>query len=315
MEKRCLACYNLLSAEETDFHERCKKRILGKDLPALLPFSLADAEKYAKNTLARSVVVTGVQPKLSLENGGRKSGTKRLTMINYDGMYIVKTPILQYPEMPELEDLTMHLANVYGIKTAEHSLIRMSSGELAYLTKRFDRNKGGKLPLEDMAQLTGTMTENKYHGSMESVAKVIRKHSSYPLYDLISFFELIIFTFLTGNADMHLKNFALLTTPDKEVQLSPAYDLVPTKLLIPGDKEELALPLRGKKSRFTGSDFIAFAEYLGINPKSIIQAMKKPGEKIDAMKQKIGISFLAKETKEQYISLIEERLQRLTNQS
>ena len=233
--------------------------------------------------------------------------------MNYGGMYIIKPPVLLYPEMPELEDLTMHLASVYGIKTAEHTLIRMRSGELAYLTKRFDRLKGKKLPLEDMAQLTGTMSENKYRGSMEGVAKIIKKYSDNPLYDLVSFFELTLFNFLTGNADMHLKNFALLTTPDHEVQLSPAYDLVPTKLLIPEDKEELALPMCGKKNKITAHDFKTFADYLGINPKSISQVLEKPGKKLDAMKQMIEVSLLRLETKERYSNLIEERYQRLAN--
>jgi serine/threonine-protein kinase HipA len=227
------------------------------------------------------------------------------------GNFILKPPIEKYPEMPEIEDLTMHLAGLLKIKTAEHSLVRLASGEVAYITKRFDRISKGKLPLEDMAQLTGTLTENKYRGSMEKIGKVIKEYSDYPGVDLLSFYELTLFSFITGNADMHLKNFSLLTTFENEVMLAPGYDLLSTKLLIPEDTEELALPMNGKKSRFRKADFNAFAEKLEINAVSIQNVHKKFLANESAMLAFIDKSFLSKAMKSGYKDMISSRLKRL----
>lgn len=133
--------------------------------------------------------------------------------------------------MPEVEDLTMHLSELIGIKTAEHLLIKLRFGELAFISKRFDRLKSEKLHLEDMAQITEKLTERKYSNPMEKVGKAILKHSDYAGNDVIRFFQLTLFCFITGNADMHLKNFSLLTNLDGKIILSPAYDLLSTKIL------------------------------------------------------------------------------------
>src|ERR1035437_4406133 len=171
--------------------------------------------------------------------------------------------------MPEIEDLTMHLAVLLKIKTAEHAMVRLKSGEMAYLTKRFDRTKNGKLPLEDMAQLTGTLTENKYRGSMEKIGKIIKKYSSYPGVDLITLYEVLLFSFITGNSDMHLKNFSLLTNTENEIMFSPVYDLLSTKLIIKEDNEEMAMTVNGKKSNLNKEDFLIYGRNLGINEVSI----------------------------------------------
>ena len=138
----------------------------------------------------------------------------------------------------------MHLASIDKIKTAPHSLIRLQSGTLAYITKRIDRKNRGKLAMEDMCQLTERMTEDKYHGRYEQIAKTILKYSSSPGLDIVNFFELVLFSFLTGNADMHLKNFSLLEQVGIGMTFSPAYDLVNTKLVNPADDEKLALNLK-----------------------------------------------------------------------
>ncbi|MCZ2268730.1 MAG: HipA domain-containing protein [Ignavibacteriales bacterium] len=152
-------------------------------------------------------------------------------MVGLWGNYILKPPVEQFPEMPEVEDLTMHLSELIGIKTAEHLLIKLRSGELAYISKRFDRLKSEKLHLEDMAQITEMLTERRYSSPMEKVGKAILKHSDYAGNDVIRFFQLTLFCFITGNADMHLKNFSLLTNLDGKIILSPAYDLLSTKIL------------------------------------------------------------------------------------
>ena len=169
--------------------------------------------------------------------------------------------------MPQNEDVTMHLANLVKIKTAQHCLIRLHSGELAYITKRFDRNKKDKIAVEDFCQLTENLTEHKYRGSIEKVAKTTHQFTTNKGFEVLRLFELVLFCYLIGNADMHLKNFALIENAFGEFELSPAYDLVSTALVIADDQEETALTINGKKSRLKKKDFDALASNLEINTK------------------------------------------------
>lgn len=301
-----------MAGEIVDFHPKCSKKFFGKESPPKIPLTLGEIQRFAILSLEKSVSVTGVQPKISIESQYAQTKKKRLTIIGVIGNFILKPPVEEYPEMPEIEDLTMHLAQIVKIKTAEHSLIRLKSGEISYITKRFDRIGTGKLACEDMAQLTGTLTENKYRGSMEIIGKVVKQYSSYPLFDLINLYELILFSFITGNADTHLKNFSLLTTNENEVILAPAYDLLSTKLLIPQDNEELALPLNRKKSNLKKSDFAAFAESLEINTKSIRNIHKKFLEKEKFLIECIEKSFLSPLKKAEYKELLHQRINRIS---
>jgi serine/threonine-protein kinase HipA len=244
--------------------------------------------------------MTGVQPKLSLE--GERVGTNktRLTFVGLWGAYILKPPFAKYPNLPQNEDLTMHLAEIANIKTAEHSLIPLKSGELAYIAKRFDRQNGVKLFMEDMAQLTGVMTERKYRGSHEKIGKIIAKYSDFPGNDLVSFYELTLFSFLIGNADMHLKNFSLLRSVNNEISLSPAYDLVNTKIIIPDDPEDIALTVNGKKSNLKIKDFFRFAESLNIDKNTVVRIHNKFYSLKDKFFEMIGKSFLTEEEQEKY---------------
>ena len=313
MNKRCLYCYGALDNYEIDYHEKCCKKFFGTTTSPLIPFNLSEIQKLAIQVLGKSVSVTGVQPKISLESQRSSKKGVRFTIVGMWGNFILKPPIEKYPEMPEIEDLTMHLAAILKIKTAEHSLVRLKSGETAYITKRFDRITKGKLPLEDMAQLTGTLTENKYRSSMEKIGKIINQYSNYPILDLISLYELTLFSFITGNADMHLKNFSLITNSENEVMLSPAYDLLATKLLIPEDMEELALPMNGKKSRFKTNDFVLFAKQLGINEVSFQNVHKKFQAKEKMIYEFIDKSFLSSSMKKDFKKLISERIMRVLN--
>ena len=310
-QNNCLFCYDLMENGETDYHEKCCRKFFGIATSPQIPFDLSDIQELAIQVLGKSISVTGVQPKISLESQRSNKKGMRFTIIGMWGNYILKPPIEEYPEMPEIEDLTMHLAVLLKIKTAEHAMVRLKSGEIAYLTKRFDRTKNGKLPLEDMAQLTSTLTENKYRGSMEKIGKIIKQYSSYPGVDLITFYELTLFSFITGNADMHLKNFSLLTNQENEIMLSPAYDLLSTKLLIRDDTEELALSINGKKSRLKKSDFISFAGQLGINDASIRNIHKKFQAKEGALHEFIDKSFLSPTMKREFKKLVSSRMERI----
>lgn len=312
--KRCLFCYQPLSENEIDFHGSCSKKIFGQPLAPALPYSEADLEPLAKEVIQSQTAVTGVQAKLSLHITSNKKGesAKKFTIVGLWGGYILKPPTAQYRQLPEVEDLTMHLAGLAKIKTAPHSLIRMTSGNLAYITKRIDRVKNGKLAMEDMCQLTERLTEDKYHGSYEQIGKTIQKYSATTGLDVVNFFELVLFSFLTGNADMHLKNFSLIEQPGLGMVLSPAYDLVNTSLVNPTDDEELALNLNGKKKKLTKQDFIAAMKTLKIDEKQRQNIFTKMENAKAKWMQHIDISFLSDEFKGLYKDIINERLNRIS---
>ncbi len=310
---RCLFCYLPLSGNEMDFHGSCSKKIFGQALPPDLPYSESDLEPLAKEVIQSQTSVTGVQAKLSLHitNNNQVKAGKRFTIVGLWGGYILKPPTTSYPQLPEVEDVTMQLANIAKIKTAPHSLIRLSSGNLAYITKRVDRVKKSKLAMEDMCQLTERLTEDKYHGSYEQIAKTIQKYSATSGLDLVNFFEIVLFSFLTGNADMHLKNFSLLEQPGLGMVLSPSYDLVNTSLVNPADDEEMALSLNGKKKKLKKQDFVAAMNTSKLDEKqqeNIFNKMKKSESK---WMQQIDMSFLSDDLKEQYKAMIQDRLNRL----
>ena len=309
----CLFCYQPLDANEQDFHTTCSKKIFGQPNPPSLPYSEEDLEPLAKEVIQSQTAITGVQAKLSLHiTGNNKKGTERkFTIVGLWGGYILKPPTALYPQLQEVEDVTMHLAQLAHIKTAPHSLIRLQSGHLAYVTKRIDRTKKGKLAMEDMCQLTERLTEDKYHGSYEQIAKAIQKHSVTPGLDVVNFFELVIFSFLTGNADMHLKNFSLLEQPGLGMTLSPAYDLVNTALVNPADEEEMALTLNGRKKKLNKQDFVAAMHTLKVEEKQQENIFKKMSNALPQWHELIDSSFMSEAYKAQYKNILTERMNRL----
>lgn len=311
--KRCLFCYQLLTVNEVDFHASCSRKIFGQSDPPELPYTEKQMAELALKVVQSQVTVTGVQAKLSLHlqtpEGTRES--KRFTIVGLWGGYILKPPTLHYPQLPEVEDLTMHLASIAKIDVVPHSLIRLQSGSLAYITKRIDRNKNDKLHMEDMCQITERMTEDKYHGSYEQVAKAILKYSKNPGLDVVNFFEQVLFSFLTGNADMHLKNFSLIKNPAVGYVLSPAYDMVSTALVNPADDEDLALTLNAKKKKIVRRDFVAAFSNLKLDQKQQENIFKKMENARNAWMDFIDISFLSSEFKESLKKLIIDRFNRL----
>ena len=306
MEK-CLYCYQSLEQGQVDFHPQCSKKIFGTAVPPVLPYTKADIESLALEVVRSQVTITGVQPKLSIDLEKGKGGEKRFTIVGLWGEYILKPQTEQYPSLPENEDLTMHLASLARIKTVPHSLIRFQDGSLAYITKRIDRDKKGvKIPMEDMCQLTEKLTEQKYKGSHEQIAKKIVEFSAYPVLDLINYFEVLLFCYLIGNTDMHLKNFSLYKKVG-ECVLAPAYDLLSTKLVIPQDNEELALTLNGKKSKLKKVDFDSLLKTMKVDDKAIENVYDKFRKVIPEWLLFIDSSFLPDEMKEQYKTLIQEK--------
>ena len=306
---KCLFCYKELNSDEIDFHTTCSKKIFGTLTPPILPYTRAKIKELAEQIIRSQTTVTGVQPKLSLDIE-RINNNNRFTIVGLWGKYILKPQAEKHSQLPENEDLTMKLAELAKIKTVPHSLIRFADGELCYITKRIDRTKnGGKLPMEDFCQLTERLTEHKYRGSHEQIAKTILKFSIAPKLDLVNFWEIVIFCFLTGNADMHLKNFSLYENTD--FQLAPAYDLLSTALAIPEDKEELALTLNGKKNKLNRKDFETAALNSGLEQKVIENIFAKFQKTIPDWDLLIDNSFLSYEMKENYKNLIQKRKDRI----
>jgi serine/threonine-protein kinase HipA len=310
--KRCLFCYETLSKDEIDFHPACSKKIFGQSSPPELPFSEDNMEELATQIVRAQTTVTGVQPKLSLSITKVKNGPSRFTIVGLWGGYILKPPTEQYPQLPEVEDLTMHLASIAKINVVPHSLVRLQSGALAYLTKRIDRTKKEKIHMEDMCQLTERLTEHKYQGSYEQIARAINDYSVNPGLDIVNFYEVVLFSFLTGNSDMHLKNFSLIKSPKLGYHLSPAYDLVAAAIINPADDEDLALSLNGKKKKINRTDFDSAFRVSGLDGKQQENILKRMKTAVPQWLGCIDVSFIGDEMKEKYKKLIQDRVKRLS---
>lgn len=311
--KRCLYCYKPLDEKEGDFHKSCARKIFESAVPPELAYTRANLSELAREVISASTTIPGVQAKLSLDidKGVKNSEPQRFTIVGLWGRYILKPQTERFANLPENEDLAMHLAEALGIKTVPHSLIRMKDGELAYITRRIDRTSwGGKIAMEDMCQLTERLTEDKYKGSYERIAKTIREFSDTPLLDIVNFWEVVLFSWIIGNADMHLKNFSLYA-PEGQYQFSPAYDLLSTSIVLPEDEEELALTLNGKKKRLKREDFEKVMNESGMDRKSISKMFQKIKRTIPLWYEIIGNSFLPEEAKLAFISQIDNMSSRL----
>ena len=309
---RCLYCYKELGEGHKDFHPNCARKFFGTADAPLLEYRREDLDALAAQVIQAQTSLTGVQPKLSL-NLYKHEGSNRLTIVGLWGDFIFKPQTDTYPELPENEDLTMHMAEVARIKVVPHSLIRLADSTLGYITHRIDRTKKGeKIDMEDLCQLTLHPTEYKYKSSYEQIAKTIVAYSSMPKLDLVNFMQVLLFSFITGNNDMHLKNFSLYR-PKRLYQLTPAYDLLNIAIVNPKDKEELALTLNGKKSRLKLSDFLKASATMGIEKNVTMQLIASMKNALPAWAELINNSFLSKDMKEAYLELIDKRIKALSN--
>ena len=318
--KKCLYCYQTITGEETCYHSKCAKKIFGTSKAPILPYTRDNIEELALHILEKSTSVTGVQPKLSLDiNRGGKNEPDKLTIVGLWGNYILKPQSSKYDSMPELEDLTMKLAEASGIATALHALIMMEDGELAYITKRMDRGEyGEKYSMLDMCQLTNRLTEHKYRGAYIQLAETIKRYSAIPLLDVQRFWEIVLFSWLTGNSDMHCKNFSLIEKENNGYQLSPAYDLLAVQLTGINDNDELAMPLEGYGVEgdealvgFNRSSFLHAMVNSGITEKISEKIIDKMVQSCNKWNYIIDTSFISDELKINYKALVSERLKRL----
>lgn len=310
MKRKCLYCYEPLE-NDTDFHKKCSMEFFGITTPPIIPYTIDQMAELAKSVVERSVAIPGVQPKLSMSLVKTKEQADTLlTVVGALGdQYIFKPPSHQFPEMPENEHLTMRIAEAFGIRVVPSSLIKLSSGELSYVTKRIDRTeKGKKIHMLDMFQITEAY--DKYKSSMEKVGKALDSYSNNTLLDKIFYFELAIFSFLTGNNDMHLKNFSMIESPSGWI-LAPAYDLLNVSIVLPEDIEELALTIEGKKRKLRKTHFEHLGQGLGLTDRQIQGVFKRMLKNKSKAITWIDNSFLSDDMKTAYKGILETRYERL----
>ena len=304
-------CNKELNPGEQDFHNACARKFFGVSPAPTFDYTRADMDALAAEVIQSQTTLTGVQPKISLHLNEHK-GCSRLTIVGLWGGFILKPQTDMFPYLPEVEQLTMCLAEQFGISVVPHSLIRMKDGELCYITRRIDRLPSDeKIAMEDLCQLSERPTEYKYKSSYEQVAKVIREYSSLPEMDLTRYYELLIFCWLTGNNDMHLKNFALYNPTGEGLCLTPAYDLLNAALVNPKDKEELALTLNGRKKKIKLDDFVQAMQKADISDRIITNIFRRFQKKYPEWEQTIRDSFLPQDYQDAYWQMVKDKLGRL----
>ncbi|MBO5550039.1 MAG: HipA domain-containing protein [Prevotella sp.] len=312
---KCLYCYQELEDGQVDYHPGCARKFFGSVTAPILPYSRENMSELARQVIRTSASVTGVQAKMSLDvNRGGKNEPAKFTIVGLWGKYIFKPQSAQYPCLPELEDLTMKMAEAANIRTARHTLIRLADGELGYLTRRMDRgHHGEKISMLDMCQLTNRLTEHKYYGTYQQLAETLKKYSSAPMLDVQRFWEVVLFSWITGNSDMHCKNFSLLDSGGGEYVLSPAYDLLAVLLADPEDTEEMAMSFTvgGEKSGFNRNTFITAFTQSGI-PATVAEKMiERMKAYLPQWNHLIDQSFLPDKMKADYHQLLSKRIELL----
>lgn len=301
----CRICLEPVSSS-ANYHPNCMKILFdtGK-LPTL------DIDTSKLHTAALAMVghtsLSGIQKKISL---GLAADRATLKVVAEGGGYILKPQTGTYPSIPENEHVTTCLAKLVGIETAVSGIVELTDGTLAFIVRRFDRLPSGKkVRQEDFCQLAKLPPKDKYSGSAELCVKIIKQYASEPLIELLKFYRLLVFTWWSGNGDMHLKNFSLLTGEDDIIRLTPAYDLVSTHLVIAGDP--LALPVGGKTTKLARGDWLRLAEYCGLPRKVAQRVLQEQAGIVDNATKLIEHSFLPADLKTEYEVLIRQRIERL----
>lgn len=298
---RCPITYELCG---NDKYSEKGLRMIAPKLTQLndLPYTAAELRQEAANR-AKKLSIQGVQPKLSATISVVEQEFK---IVDQFGTYIIKPQNDLFPELPQNEDVTMRMAKAFGLDVPLHGMLYAKDGSLSYFIKRFDRyGKGKKIATEDFAQLTGNTRDTKYRFTMEKLVPVIDEFCSFPAIEKADFFKRILFCYVTGNEDMHLKNFSLITKNGKTT-LTPIYDFLNSSIAIKNPEEEIALTLNGKKNNLKASDFVDYyaKERLQLNEKIIATILEQMHNAIPKWKELLEISFLSDEMKEKYLGLL-----------
>ena len=289
---------------------KCSADFFGlKELPAI-DIDKETLEELALKSSSLGLTVPGVQKKLSLHLSDEESS--RLTLVGHPAGYILKPQTEDFEQLPQSEDLVMDIAEMMGVRVVPHGLIEVDN-KWAYISKRIDRLNNEFYAMEDFCQLSGRLTLDKYKSSYERCAGIIKRYSVMPGFDMSEFYLRLLVCFVTGNSDMHLKNFSLIERDpgSREYVLSSAYDLLPVNVIIPEDTEETALTLNGKKSNLKRKDFLTFADIAGLNNKAATHMIDSVVRRKEEAIRMCRESYLNSELKKGMIALIEERSDRL----
>lgn len=313
----CLCCGKPIkdNNESSGWHKTCIKKFFTTTVIPEIEITDSVLEELAKESTNKGYTIPGVQKKLSLHLS--KEVYPRLTVVNYPTEYILKPQVKEFRALPEAEHIVMSMADKAKIRTVPHALIK-NKDSYAYITKRIDRvfSKDSNVKLiamEDFCQLDLRLTLDKYKSSYERCGNIIKKYSSRSGLDMSELFYRLVFSFIVGNSDMHLKNFSLIESESGsgEYHLSPAYDLLPVNVIIPEDKEEFALPINGKKRNIHRKDFLIFASSCGI---AKLAAEKMIGQLVSMKPVFIDMcrnSLMPQDMKEAFIELVDKRVSAL----
>ncbi len=303
---RCPISYQLCG--ENLYSEKGLK-LLSSEMKKLKLLNYTAAQLRTEAMLrANKMSIQGVQPKLCAI---LKIKEGQFEIVDKKGRYILKPQHHIFPELPQNEDLTMRLATTIGIEVPLHGLLYSKDNSLTYFIKRFDRRgQKDKLPVEDFAQLAGMSRETKYNYSMEKLVKLIHRYCTFPAIENSRLFKRMLFNFLVGNEDMHLKNYSVIIH-DRKVELSPAYDLLNTSIVLSGNIEEIALPLKGKKKNLKRDILINYfgKECCGLTDKIIEKTLGTINTALTSWFSLIEISFLTPEMKKKYKTLLQKRIE------
>ncbi len=308
MFRKCLSCHISESGKDLlqGYHQKCSKKVFGTTQPPHVPFKSTDVAAEAQKMVGR-MSISGVQPKLSTIYDRKR---RALTVVDRGGLFILKPPTDRFESLPENENLCMNIVSTYGIEVPPHGLLPLTDGKLAYVVKRFDRlDDGSKLQQEDFQQLL--QTDDKYAGSYERIANFIKKHSNVPGLDLVNLFERALLFFVLGNGDAHLKNFSLLRREDIGYQLSPAYDVVNSRLVLPEEKEDMCLSLQGKRNNISKKDLQGLSVHFGLGSKQVNNALERLSALRSSIETMIEGSFLEKRLRNRFLEIFEERMERI----
>ena len=281
-----------------------------------LDFSRSDLNLPVLRTKTRRASISGVQDKVQLVRSRGKS-----SVVESGGDYILK-PVPQNTDaefasdIPVNEYLTMRIASrIFGIKTAEHELVQMADGEYAYLTKRFDRRDGQPIRQEDFCQLSGRSEEThggnyKYDASYEELASLVRRFCPSSAVENPKVFFIILFNYVFANGDAHLKNFSLYESVQGDYILTPAYDLLNTRIHFPHEPTATGLDFFADghfSSRYeelgfyTRADFIELGACFGVGEREVRDSMDRFISRVEKVKTEIKASQLSSSAKERYL--------------
>jgi len=254
--------------------------------------------------------IQGVQPKLSAV---LKLKDSSFALVDRGGRFILKPNPLAYEEVPANEALTMRMAAEVGIEVPAHGLLRAEDDSCVYFVKRYDRlGRTGKVHVEDFAQLSGATRVTKYDSSLERVVQLVEQFCTFPAIEKPKLAKRLLFCFLTGNEDMHLKNFSIWMQ-DAVVSLTPAYDLLNSTLVLENAKEESALPLQGKKRKLTKELWLDYfcKERLKLNEGQIDKIIKDLQKAMPAFNRLIKQSLLSEDRQAGYRTILHARAKKL----